>query len=466
MSTADVSSISLFKSFRDWWSFPTILQRAHGTLHDDKSKQSFEHARLNNILLEYDLFKDIFSDEVYLYPPDKVIASDDEVEARIVARFLDVDIGNGERLHEFCMEHKAESPNEEKTHIVIIHGYMAAIGYFCKNFEPLVRSKPGTVVHVIDLPGFGNSSRVKFPDKLLQKKALVSEKIAQIHMIEDWFTERIELWRQQRNIAKFKLISHSMGAYLSCCYLMKYNKAKSGDDLNGYLVTDFIVVSPMGTESSYASLLSFDQERPADINPLKELETGKDVSEEDNMSQIRLLEEKLGRPRFPRSILLRKLWEWNLSPFQLLQRFGPFYSKLLSIWSFKRFKGLALSTSSKDLHLELLLKLHDYSYAIFNQYQGSGELAITKLINHEVLARLPLADRGLIEYLSASPIKTLWMYGGNDWMNSKGGRHIHEMLRRKNTNSSYQIIENAGHHVYLDNPENFNASCIEFLDLC
>jgi len=162
---------------------------------------------------------------------------------------------------------------------------------------------------------------------------------------------------------------------------------------------------------------------------------------------------------------LQKLWEWNKSPFQMLQILGPFYSKLLSYWSFQRFGNLRVNDGENEVNVDLILKLHNYSYSIFNQFQGSGELAITKLINHEILAKLPLCDRGFVKYLHDSEIRTLWLYGDKDWMNFKGGYHIFEQLSKINSLSSFQIIKDAGHHIYLDNPEEFNKSCLEFFNL-
>ena len=71
-----------------------------------------------------------------------------------------------------------------------------------------------------------------------------------------------------------------------------------------------------------------------------------------------------------------------------------FIRKFYHIGHFKDLKILKIIKNTIDL----ILKLHNYSYSIFNQFQGSGEIAITKLITPEILAKLPLADRGLIDF--------------------------------------------------------------------
>ena len=52
-------------------------------------------------------------------------------------------------------------------------------------------------------------------------------------------------------------------------------------------------------------------------------------------------------------------------------------------------------------------------------------------------------------------------------MNQKGGLYIHDKLKEINPEiSDFKIIEDAGHHIYLDNPESFNKTCIDFFHLC
>lgn len=132
---------------------------------------------------------------------------------------------------------------------------------------------------------------------------------------------------------------------------------------------------------------------------------------------------------------------------------------MISYWSFARFKNFSDSEDAVDL----IYKLHGYSFSIFNQYQASGELAITKLINHEILARLPLCDRGFVDFLVDNNINTLWLYGDKDWMNSKGGEYIFKKISEKNdTITEFKVVENAGHHIYLDNPQAFNTLVLDF----
>ncbi|KAK6461135.1 Alpha/Beta hydrolase protein [Scheffersomyces coipomensis] len=405
----------------------------------------------------------MLSNDVYILPPDLTNCqynphgSDNswKQDHHYVGQLLDVPINDDLTIHEFYLENNipADQPVEE-THIVMIHGYMAAVGYFIKNIETLLRSKPGVRLHLIDLPGFGNSSRPQFPSEYLLEPSTKAEKISQVLEVEDWFIDKIENWRSVRNISKFKLIGHSMGAYLSSCYLLKYNHGTE------QFVDQFIIVSPMGTESSPNSLISNKKyefsTHNVGGNPFKEL----DVFEDDDY--INKLWTEMGQPKIPKSVFLETLWKYKKSPFQVLQYFGPFYSKILSYWSFRRFRNL----KKPPIDRALILKLHNYSYSIFNQYTGSGELAITKLISHEILAKLPLGERGFIEYLVKNQVKTLWIYGDKDWMNENGGLYINDKVNESISKlSTHKIIKDAGHHIYLDNPVDFNKTAIEFFNL-
>lgn len=438
----EITSIGLIQSLKDWWTTSSALIRP--TIRNEQ----FEEARHKNLMIEYDLYLAILSEDIKINKP-----GESKYHEGIVGSFKDTDLDDGNFIHEFLLENNTGVLDEV---IVIVHGYMAASGYFVKNFEALIKAKPGLKIHVIDLPGFGNSSRPKFPSELLTTYDDKYNQINQVLMTENWFIDKIEEWRIANSISKFKLIGHSMGSYLCCSYLMKYNMNQ---------VSEFIAVSPMGTEPNYISLIN---DKHLQVNhheiggtPLHELfQSQRATGEITEDGELHDLWERLGKPKFPSSVILKKLWQWKISPFQVLQLFGPFFSKILSLWSYQRFKNL--KDNQGNTNHDLLLKLHYYSYSIFNQYQGSGELAITKLVNHEILALMPLCDRGIINFFKDNKIRTLWMYGEKDWMNFKGGEYIHKNLKDAGADSEFLIIENAGHHIYLDNPSGFNKAVLDF----
>lgn len=460
-------SIDLWHSVRDWLNTSSAIQVA--TEIGFKSP-AFVEAHAKNLSKEHELFQAIFSTNVYLVPLDHNLYDEKSASERpLVARFLDTQLPSDTEgslyIHELEITNKTNTSVPKKD-LVVIHGYMAASGYFLKNVEQLASSYPNMVVHVIDLPGFGNSARPKFPSQLLKlpSSASVLDEINQITGAEDWFIDKLESWRLAKGLKQFDLIGHSMGAYLSSCYLLKYNKQSDGS----LLVQKFALVSPMGTEPSELSLINngdfqFDHSE-VQSNPLKELLAAQDNEHNGINQDFVKLWERLGRPKFPNNVFLRTIWRKNISPFQVLQWLGPFYSKILSLWSFQRFHNLQ-SNSKEELadNTELILKLHDYSFSIFNQYQASGELAITKFINHEILPRLPLSERGFVEFLIDHKIQTIWLYGENDWMNSKGGQYCVDKIDKLEPQlATLETIPNAGHHLYLDNSSAFNQTVEKF----
>lgn len=457
------TSIQLSKSFRDWWNCSSYLKRPTLGLENPK----FFEARQKLIRVEYDLYRAILSPDVSIVPPGEELP--DNGEQDIIGRFVDTLLASEPLvyIHEFEITNSSNRALPRKD-IVIIHGYMAALGYFVKNFEAFARSYGNLSVHVIDMPGFGNSARPKFPPNLLKtyKDATRAQLVSQVLGVEAWFIDKFEDWRRMRKLDHFDLVAHSMGGYLGSCYLAKYNNQEEEP-----IVRNFVIVSPMGTESSCESLINNKNHQrnfyDSGADPLDEIFATQDFDHEED-TELHRLWEKLGEPRFPKNKILQTMWEWSVSPFQILQVFGPVYSKVLSYWSFQRFKNLKANSEDADapINIDLINKLHEYSFSIFNQYQGSGELAITKLINHNILARLPLCDRGFMELIQKSGLRTLWLYGDKDWMNTQGGEYCVEKLNKLGDEAAtLKVIQNAGHHLYLDNPEEFNEVVLDFLGL-
>lgn len=137
-----------------------------------------------------------------------------------------------------------------------------------------------------------------------------------------------------------------------------------------------------------------------------------------------------------------RLWERNISPFVLVRKAGPLGSKLVSLWLSRRFANLTLAEQQR---------LHRYAYAIF-QSRGLGEYMLNYLLAPGADARYPLAERG-IERLRCS---VTWCYGREDWMDPHGGELCSRKLRQRGVDSEVVMVSDAGHHIYLDNTDEFN----------
>jgi len=109
-------------------------------------------------------------------------------------------------VHTICYE----STNKHQTSnlpIVLIHGYAGGLACFHKNFSSLCKNRR---VYAIDLPGFGLSTRVDFPEQPSECR----DKIVDI----------IEKWRIAMALDKFILLGHSFGGYISASYAIKYKE--------------------------------------------------------------------------------------------------------------------------------------------------------------------------------------------------------------------------------------------------
>lgn len=375
---------------------------------------------------------------------------------------LDVVIDDqGNHIHEFNVrnigskESNGCGDDTDENHIVLIHGYGAALGLFFKNFEDLTE-RPGTNLHALDLLGYGLSSRPDLPK-------FQGNTIEDVEEVESFFIEGVEQWRAKRGIEKFILIGHSLGGYLSSLYTIKHPQH----------VSKLVLISPVGVERSIYDLSI---ENRGDFKHVVEgpdvaAEIGKhhkDTDSEIKTPKDRNTEEKSDTkkstslhipdangfvtrvPNLPR--LFTFMWNRNLSPFTIIRLLGPVGPKYATEWSFRRFGSLD--------DYSAIMKLHVYSYSTFVG-RGSGEYALTRILAPGVLARYPLLERlpGVLK------TKSLWLYGDVDWMSKEAGETIVRLLNKQDDGvAQYEIIKQAGHHVYLDNPADFKKSVFKFLN--
>lgn len=373
-----------------------------------------------------------------------------------VAEILNIPIDDVNKIHEFNV--KNITPAKE-DHVVLVHGYGAALGFFYKNFESLTE-KAGVNLHALDLLGYGLSSRPKLPKPLNREKNTIED----VTRVEGFFIDSLERWRQYKKIDKFLLIGHSLGGYLCSLYTLKYPQH----------VSKLVLISPVGVEKSI-----FDLSMGPDEHPTAQVLEGPDIEQEvgahneDTDKPAPLQSKPLNDPKTwekPTSSLhtpdgngyvtripnlpkyLVYLWDKNFSPFGILRSSGPLGPRITSNWSFRRFGNIDDTTE--------MMKLHTYSYRTFVA-KASGEYALTRLLAPGVLARYPLLSR----VPQQIKVDSLWLYGENDWMSKEAGKTIvSEINNRGIVKADYAIISNAGHHIYLDNPMDFKASIYKFFN--
>lgn len=412
--------------------------------------------------------------------------------------------GKDRALNEFSVERTGEQTDQT---MVILHGYGAGLGFFYKNFEALSRPH-GWKLYALDMLGMGRSSRPPFKIRAKTREEQITE-------AEDWFIDSLEEWRKKRNIDKMTLVGHSMGGYMSVCYALKYPGR----------LNKLILVSPVGIpEDPYA--VRADMPEPQESGLANEFtqdqQTETTQGDNNNFLNARSKAENDKKtkssaqppPRKPLPKWLTYLWDANVSPFSLVRWSGPLGPRLVSGWTSRRFSHLPP---------EEAVALHDYSYSLF-RLRGSGEYALAYILAPGAFARSPLIRRvgGLgrqtlpvspataasvaskvsstssiqqpnsdsaVGRTTANPpihsqketgLPVVLMYGENDWMDVKGGHAAVESMnearrqalstateeekRADRGSSRVVIVRKAGHHLYLDNSNDFNDVMLEEME--
>lgn len=316
---------------------------------------------------------------------------------------------------------------------VLLHGYGAGLGFFFLNFPALAQwaGMRGTSVYAVDWLGMGRSARVPF--RIRAKRDDISERVREA---ESFFVESLEEWRERTGLEKMTLIGHSLGAYFSTVYALRYPQR----------VHKLILLSPAGVPHG-----------PDTTSPSREMldrqVTGEDGAVAADSSRVAALEEEQRVEKKKESFgrrLFTHLWEEGWSPFQVVRSslfWGPM---LVGKYSSRRFGALS-EDETRDMH--------DYIMNI-TLAKGSGEYCISHILAPGAYARMPLVDR-----ISELKIPISFVYGDHDWMDPSGGvSSIDNLKAAGNENARMFIVPRAGHHVYLDNAKAVNKLLVKELN--
>ncbi|KAF1992201.1 alpha/beta-hydrolase [Aulographum hederae CBS 113979] len=401
--------------------------------------------------------------------------------------------GKDRALNEFSVERIGEDVD---NNLVMLHGYGAGLGFFYKNYEALSRL-PNWRLYSLDLLGMGRSTRPPFKIHAKDRQGKTTE-------AENWFIDALEEWRIKRGINKFTLLGHSLGGYMAVCYALKYPGR----------VNKLVLASPVGIpEDPYA--MSADMPEPEDSTMINEFTQDGDettrphVPSKDGNNFLNKRDQNAaaaqpGQPaRRPIPKWLTYLWDANVSPFSVVRWSGPLGPRFVSGWTSRRFSHLPPDEAQA---------LHNYSYSLFRQ-RGSGEYALAYVLAPGAFARSPLIRRiqgvgrqwleahsgpipdapnnngesaaadATLASISTDPssvkrrlreagVPVVLMYGENDWMDVAGGyaaeakineakqKALKEATQEEKKNdkggAKVVIIQNAGHHLYLEGADQFN----------
>ncbi|TFK56161.1 alpha/beta-hydrolase [Heliocybe sulcata] len=320
---------------------------------------------------------------------------------------------------------------------VMLHGYGAGLGFYFRNYDAVAAwaGRRGTDVYALDWLGMGRSARVPF-----HVRARKDDIPARVAEAEAFFVDALEEWRARMGLERVTLVGHSLGAYFSVVYALRYPAR----------VHKLILLSPAGVprDPNGTTMPS----REVTDGQVEEGEEG-DHPEPATQGRVESLkdEQKSQKRQESRTRrLFTYLWEEGWSPFQVVRSslfWGPM---IVGKYSSRRFSGLTEEETRN---------MHDYIMNI-TLAKGSGEYCISHILAPGAHARMPLVDR-----IAALKIPVTFVYGDHDWMDPQGGTDAVENLRKAgNPHGRMYIVPHAGHHVYLDNPKVTNELMVKELD--
>lgn len=232
-------------------------------------------------------------------------------------------------------------------------------------------------------------------------KSSRSEFSQDAEMIEIQFCESIERWRQIMQIDKMILLGHSFGGFLSTSYAMKYPNS----------IEHLILADPWGFN-----------ERP-------------DLSD---------------RPLWQKSLI--RIFG-KVPPLGIIRAAGPFGEWLIQ----KARKDIMMKYENViDDHRVIARYIHQC-----NSAKPTGELAFKRLLDAGPWPKFPMGERMKENFPREIPVT--FIYGSKTWMRTDYGEIIKDS--RLNSFTNIEFVENAGHHVYADNAEDFNRFVLDAMKI-
>ncbi|CCD27012.1 alpha/beta hydrolase family protein NDAI_0J01200 [Naumovozyma dairenensis CBS 421] len=329
-----------------------------------------------------------------------------------------------------------ENTSQITTPTLLLHGYATSSIAFFRTFGPL--SKQIRDLYAIDFPANGLSKapplnvnhlkkhtpyKVKFKDD--NTKFQISHTVdvqlqkETIEHYENYYLDAVRKWQLTNKIEKFNLVGHSFGGYFAYKYALRYPDS----------VDKLCLVSPLGVERNIYS-----------VNNNFEDKKVYNLELEDPTSKY-----------YGRTFQIPKcLFEGQ---FDILRKFGPLGPRFTWNYINSSYRRVP-SMEFKEYIFELLYGNRKTSPILTEVFSN--------IVSRNLLARDPILDS--IDELKASNV--MLMYGQEDWMNSQAGYLMVKELNeiRENPNAaSYVEVPNAGHNLFLDNPDFFCSSLTRFL---
>jgi cardiolipin-specific phospholipase len=225
------------------------------------------------------------------------------VDGPVVAYSRKIDLDKpGHYINTFSMTSTSPSP-EAPPPAILLHGYGAGLGFFYQNFPALAQwaGRRGSQVHALDWLGMGRSARIPFTVKA--KREDIPGRVAEA---ESFFIDSLEEWRKKMGLEKMTLIGHSLGAYFSVVYALRYPQR----------VNKLVLLSPAGVprDPNYTDV---SRELTDDMNttPGGDVQAATKGKVEEIRTEQKVEKQQMSRARR----IFTYLWEEGWSPFQVVR---------------------------------------------------------------------------------------------------------------------------------------------------
>uniref|UniRef100_A0A1A7WSI9 (Lyso)-N-acylphosphatidylethanolamine lipase n=1 Tax=Iconisemion striatum TaxID=60296 RepID=A0A1A7WSI9_9TELE len=220
---------------------------------------------------------------------------------------------------------------------------------------------------------------------------------------EEQFVDSIEQWRQSVGVENMILLGHSLGGYLATSYAIQHPSR----------VSHLILVDPWGF--------------PERLKP---------------QTQESQSEEVVKRPSPPRWVKALASIVSLFNPLAVIRAAGPWGPGLVNRFrpDFKR--------KFEDLFDDDTMTQYIYHC---NAQNPSGEVGFRAMSETLGWAKRPMLQR---VHLLPSSMPVTMVYGAQSWVHSSSGDRAAEIRGKAHT--KVLLIEDASHHVYADQPEEFN----------
>lgn len=189
---------------------------------------------------------------------------------------------------------------------VVLHGYGAGLGFFFRNFPALATwaSNRGANVYALDWLGMGRSARVPF--RIKAKRDDISGRVREA---ESFFIDSLEEWRSKMGLEKMTLIGHSLGAYFSVAYALRYPTR----------VHKLILLSPAGVPYNPDNLTMPSRELTDSGDSGTSASAPAEPASASEIQRIRNQQRAMKKEESRSRRFLAYLWEEGWSPFQVVR---------------------------------------------------------------------------------------------------------------------------------------------------